>query len=313
MKIPFKRPCEKTKERIIKVADALTSVASLLFIFRAVSLVYQRVDSSAEYLAVYLLLGFSCFLRAFASFRKNRLNFIKNLCFGATWILSGSIVAVIGTTRIGSIILIESLLAILLASCVIRAITAVKKRYKVMLVLLALFLAYTAVEVLFQDTATIEMFMLLHALTIFLKVLGHIIAVSFSQIRLGVLRKILKKTFAAEILFGMLLLILAFSFVFTDMEPGIKSFDDALWYCFAVVTTIGFGDITVVSPFSRALSVILGCYGIIFVALITSVIVNFYNEVKNDADPDEEKPLPQESSAAQSSEPAGQTADNNLK
>ena len=59
---------------------------------------------------------------------------------------------------------------------------------------------------------------------------------------------------------------------------------DGLWYCFAIVTTIGFGDLTVTGTLSRILSVILGIYGIIVVSLITSIIVNFYNEVKNEDD-----------------------------
>lgn len=41
----------------------------------------------------------------------------------------------------------------------------------------------------------------------------------------------------------------------------------------------------------RFLSVILGIYGIIVVALITSVIVNFYNEVKDE--PDDAPPPPE--------------------
>ena len=56
---------------------------------------------------------------------------------------------------------------------------------------------------------------------------------------------------------------------------------DALWYCFAVVTTTGFGDLAAVTLIGRILTVILGFYGIVVVALITSVIVNFYNEVKD--------------------------------
>jgi hypothetical protein len=36
----------------------------------------------------------------------------------------------------------------------------------------------------------------------------------------------------------------------------------------------------------RLLSVILGLYGIIVVALITSIIVNFYGEMKSDDDDD---------------------------
>ena len=44
-----------------------------------------------------------------------------------------------------------------------------------------------------------------------------------------------------------------------------------------LVTTIGFGDLTSVSMIGRILSIILGLYGLVVVALVTSVIVNFYN------------------------------------
>ena len=112
----------------------------------------------------------------------------------------------------------------------------------------------------------------------------QILSLAFARIRLSVLKKIIRKTYAAEILFGMLLLIVAISIVLPGLEPGIERFADGLWYCFAIVTTIGFGDITVKTGIGRLLSVILGVYGIIVVALITSIIVNFYNEVKADGD-----------------------------
>jgi uncharacterized membrane protein (DUF106 family) len=70
----------------------------------------------------------------------------------------------------------------------------------------------------------------------------------------------------------------AFSLILMSLEPEMTTFGDALWYCFAVVTTIGFGDIKAVTLIGRLLSVILGMYGIIVVAVITSIIVNFYNE-----------------------------------
>ena len=62
------------------------------------------------------------------------------------------------------------------------------------------------------------------------------------------------------------------------MEDGIKTFADALWYCFAIVTTIGFGDMVAETTVGRILSVFLGVYGLIVVAVLTSIIVNFYNE-----------------------------------
>ena len=74
-----------------------------------------------------------------------------------------------------------------------------------------------------------------------------VMAVAFSRIRLDILKDILKRTYAAEILFGIVLLIVLFSVVLPAIEPGIGDFGDALWYCFAIVTTIGFGDISAVS------------------------------------------------------------------
>lgn len=116
------------------------------------------------------------------------------------------------------------------------------------------------------------------------RVFYYIARISFSQIKLDVLRGIIRKTYAAEILFGMLLLITAFSIVLPSLELNIDTFGDALWYCFAIVTTIGFGDITAVTIPGRIISVILGLYGLIVVALITSIIVNFYGETKNAGD-----------------------------
>ena len=89
-----------------------------------------------------------------------------------------------------------------------------------------------------------------------------------------------RKTYATEIIFGLVLLILSFSWVLVYMDPAFGDYGNALWYCFAVVTTVGFGDITATTLVGRILSVILGIYGIIVVALITSVIVNFYGEMK---------------------------------
>jgi hypothetical protein len=102
----------------------------------------------------------------------------------------------------------------------------------------------------------------------------------FSRMRLDILKEIIRKTYAVEIISGLLVLMVAFSNVLTFTDDAFSSFWDALWYCFAIVTTIGFGDLTPTTGTGRVLSVILGVYGIIVVALITSIIVNFYGEMK---------------------------------
>ena len=109
----------------------------------------------------------------------------------------------------------------------------------------------------------------------------HVTTISFATVDMSTLRKIIKKTYAVEILFGIILMIVSVSVILPHFEKQIKSFSDALWYCFAIVTTIGFGDMSATTPIGRFLSVVLGIHGIIVVSLITSIIVNFYSETKD--------------------------------
>ena len=100
--------------------------------------------------------------------------------------------------------------------------------------------------------------------------------------KMKLLLNILVKTHTIDVIVCLLAVMILFSFVLPRAESAsgtIKNFWDAMWYCFTVITTIGFGDFYAVSLVGRILTVILGIYGIVVVAIITSVVVNFYNEV----------------------------------
>ena len=97
--------------------------------------------------------------------------------------------------------------------------------------------------------------------------------------KIKMLTNILVETHAIDVLVGLIALIIIFSFIFPLIEPNITNFWDGVWYSFAVVTTIGFGDFYATTIAGRILTVILGIYGIVVVSIITSVIVNYYNEV----------------------------------
>ena len=97
--------------------------------------------------------------------------------------------------------------------------------------------------------------------------------------KMKLLLDILVKTHTIDIIICLFAFMIAFSFILPRMEPAIENFEDSMWYCFTVVTTIGFGDMVAVTGAGRLLTVILGIYGIVVVAILTSVIVNFYNEV----------------------------------
>ena len=116
-------------------------------------------------------------------------------------------------------------------------------------------------------------------------------SVALAQLKVKVLVKIILNTFSLEVLFGLLVMIASFSFVLFAVEDGITSYADALWYCFAIVTTIGFGDIVATTVAGRILSVVLGMYGLVVVAVITSIIVNFYNETVGKKDAKELKDI----------------------
>ena len=103
-------------------------------------------------------------------------------------------------------------------------------------------------------------------------------------LKLNVVSKIIKKSMVYEIVLSLLIILILCSLYFTLVEPNITSYVDGLWYSFAVITTIGFGDVSVVTTFGRILSVILGISGIVVVALFTSFIVNFYNEMNRKRD-----------------------------
>ena len=67
--------------------------------------------------------------------------------------------------------------------------------------------------------------------------------------------------------------------VIAAADPAIASYGDALWYCYAVISTAGFGDIVVTSVIGKAASVLLTVYSVLVIALVTGVIVNFYNQL----------------------------------
>ena len=112
----------------------------------------------------------------------------------------------------------------------------------------------------------------------------EVAVMAFAQLKVRVLLKIIVRTYSLEVIFGLLTMIVAFSLVFMVYEPSIESFGDGLWYSFAVVTTIGFGDYAAETVIGRILTVILGVYGLLVVAILTSIIVNFYNETAGKSD-----------------------------
>lgn len=93
--------------------------------------------------------------------------------------------------------------------------------------------------------------------------------------------KILKKMNVDKIVVSFILLMIVCSFLLTLVEPEINDIFTGLWYSFVAFTTIGFGDIVAITLIGRIITVILSLYGIILVAIMTGVLVSYYQELNN--------------------------------
>ena len=60
------------------------------------------------------------------------------------------------------------------------------------------------------------------------------------------------------------------------LEPAVTRLSDGLWYCFAVATTIGFGDYAAETGLGRIISVILSIYSTGVVAILTAVLTSYF-------------------------------------
>ncbi|MDO4536875.1 MAG: potassium channel family protein [Coriobacteriales bacterium] len=77
------------------------------------------------------------------------------------------------------------------------------------------------------------------------------------------------------------LLFCVVSAVVAMAEPTIDSFGDAAWVMFQAVTTIGFGDYSCVTAAGRLAIVVLSCYSVFYLALLTGAVVTYCTERMN--------------------------------
>ena len=96
--------------------------------------------------------------------------------------------------------------------------------------------------------------------------------------KLKVLKSVLKQTNAGSILLSFLIFVFIAAFIILLAEPDITRYQDALWYCYVNLFTIGFGDIVPMTIVGRIVSVLLTVYATVVIAVVTGVVVAFYNE-----------------------------------
>ena len=294
------RKSKLTPRQVEILVIVFGSIGSFLALICAM-LSLNNVTANAEittYFKNYAFLTFICLALVrlpIIYHDRTRISVIKNIIFMAVYVAIAVILLFLNFGTIEYVIVSIAYLLTLLANLILRIIEAKLVRTRVVNGILAGLITILALIILAMlDQDNVQVIMQLLLVLIIAICVTDVLFFAFSKIRLGAMIKIIRRTYAFEILYGLFVLILSVSFVFYSVEPKIETFSDGLWYSFAIVTTIGFGDMSAETPIGRILSVLLGIYGLVVVAVLTSIIINFYNETIKDHDDKEIKKIAQE-------------------
>lgn len=290
-----KKISEYPKEKRLIIFSIATSIINALVLIFSISTLHFAMQGDFGLIRLFLslsyfFLGVTMANLAFfdKEFKANKIAHIKHIVFAAIYAIIALLFAVIPMNSVQVIILSGLYMLSIVANRVCRILEK-KKAFNIVFNIFLALIAFVLSIIIFASIAEELMIPIIMLTCIFILSVSliELLLFALSRIKINALIRIMRKTYALEILYGLFILIISFSFVFLIFEESIVNYGDALWYCFAVVTTIGFGDYYAVGALGRVLTVILGIYGIIVVASITSVIVNFYNEVKDHPEEDD--------------------------
>ena len=268
------------RARIPLVGDMLFSILVFPFSFTVLdNLLLPTENPDAPGLLNWpcILYGTLAVVHLFRAFRlRERVKgaFVAHLAYSAVFAICVMLTVILGYSQTTQLLLEAAFWGVMIAERVCAIVRNHRPWSIILNVILILFF------LLIGAGSMVTIPLLISSVAAAITSVISIMIVIFFGLKLDVLKEIIRKTYAAEIIFGLLLLMVTFSYVLRFTDEAIKTFWDGLWYCFAVVTTIGFGDLAATSAIGRIITVILGIYGIIVVALITSIIVNFYGEMK---------------------------------
>lgn len=102
---------------------------------------------------------------------------------------------------------------------------------------------------------------------------------SFFMKTYQIFRKLVRATGVHKVVLAFIIFFMLSAFIIMLREPQINNYNDACWYCFAVISTCGFGDIVATSFTARVVSVLLSIFAVVVIAMLTGVIVNLYTRL----------------------------------
>jgi hypothetical protein len=274
---------EKIKSTLSLVLNLAISILTMSFIFVLAGRVSQGDQAGASLflgLSIISVLGYQVFLFIMYPNFKDR---VRLIAISAVYSIA-LIFAFMARNDINLFFLSTFFVLLAIAtSQILRVFIRNKDKTALEIItniLIGVVLILLAISTLLNYNGSIVIAVVLVDVIVFLLVsMKNVLLPSLKLSKVKVFVDILIKTHTIDVLVCLLAIMIGFSFLFPLFEPTITDFWDALWYCFTVITTIGFGDFYATTVIGRILTVLLGIYGIIVVAILTSVIVNYYNVI----------------------------------
>ena len=99
--------------------------------------------------------------------------------------------------------------------------------------------------------------------------------------KITIIKNIMKNTHTDKIIEGYLIFVVVSALLIRILDPAVNHFGDALWYCYSVLSTAGFGDIIATTFLTKIISVLVTIYTTFVVAIVTGVVVNYYMKVNS--------------------------------
>ena len=276
---------KSSRKTLLRLLETIADILALAFGLQLLAdiIADKECSDTGLYLTIFLFNTIAYLLSAFNTRNKKKIVFIKYLVIGISYFAISVMLIVIPTS---SNVITYTFCVYILTVIFTRVMATIKNHRVYNIVWNSIVILLWALLLLgpFSEEWTDYYSSVILGISIPIQMIVRVTVLSFSHFRYDILVNVVKKSMAIEILSGLMILIVSFSFVLQVVEPDMENYFDALWYCFAIVTTIGFGDIVATNMLGRILSVILGLYGLVVVALITSIIVNFYSEVNKNTE-----------------------------
>ena len=91
------------------------------------------------------------------------------------------------------------------------------------------------------------------------------------------LRGVLRKTHTYKIIVAIFAVFFLIALIIWLNDPAVHTYRQSIYYCFMIASSVGNGDVIVSTTLARILTMFLSVYSLFAIAIVTGVVVSYYN------------------------------------